>query len=602
MFIRSQSYTLKSGKTVQTFTLLEAYRVHGNPRQRTLLNLGHNFKIPKKNWRILTQMVEDQLRGIPPLPFEDEALQTASQRIVERLHETGYDIHAPRDDRDVILTDEITHEATRTVGGERVALKALQLLGFAPILRGLKWNQNQMDWATVLVVGRMLSPGSEAQTYDWMCDRSSILELLQAKCPSERSLYDVGDLLYTNRKAIMAQLFGNTRALLGFGETIVFYDLTNTYFTGRQQGELLKFGRSKEKRNNGPLVTLAVVLDASGFPRTANILPGNASEPATLKQAIGQLNGATPTVIMDAGIASEANIAYLKQQGLGWLCVERNKTPPVPEKKPDETFETGTKTIVRAWKLGVKDEELRGYLHSEAKQAVKDQILDKKRTEFEEAIAYLNDGLSIKGRPKKLEVIQDKVARRKEEYKNIADQYDVNVIEKKGNPNAARIRIHRRPAFDECTDASGGYIIRTSHTDWELGEIARTYWRLAEIEQTFRTMKSDLGLRPFFHRKKERIEAHLFLSVLAFHTAHLIRWKLRARQIHSNWAAIKVQLNHQHRITTILPQNKTHCIELKQDATLKPFPREVFKSMELKLGKNTEKKKVKRLPKKDVEM
>ncbi len=106
------------------------------------------------------------------------------------------------------------------------------------------------------------------------------------------------------------------------------------------------------------------------------------------------------------------------------------------------------------------------------------------------------------------------------------------------------------------------------------------------MEQTFRTMKSDLGLRPIYHRKTLRMEAHLFLCILAFHTAHLIRSKLRAHQIHSSWGTIKVRLNHQNRVTTILPQNKTHGILLKQDARLKPFAQNVFKAMGLRMGKN----------------
>jgi len=365
-------------------------------------------------------MIMDDLLGLPQLPFEEDALKQASQDIAQRLKASGYVIHDPRDDRDAILTNEIEHTDTRTVGGERVALKALQLLGFPKILQTLNFNRNQIHWATALVVGRMLSPSSELQTLEWMKERSSILDLLDANSPGKQSLYDVGDLLYNHRGAIMETLFGNTKTLLGFEETIIFYDLTNTFYTGRQQGDLLKFGRSKEKRSNCPLVTLAVVLDGSGFPRTANILPGNASEPATLKQAIAQLNGDKPTVIMDSGIATEANIAYLKEQGLGWICVERSKTPRVPEGKPNETFQTTTKTRIRAWSLGVKDQELRVYLHSEAKQAGSDQILEKKRTEFEEAVASLNEGLSIKGRPKKYAVIEQKIGRLTEKYKKVA--------------------------------------------------------------------------------------------------------------------------------------------------------------------------------------
>ncbi len=601
MYIRSKSRTLKSGIKADTFSLVESHRVNGMSKQRTLLNLGQDFSIPQTQWRTLSRLVMDGLRGYEPLFLEDEALRKVSQEIIQRLQAKGYDPDDPRDDRDSILTYEIHHTDTRTVGGERVALQALQRLGFAEILQDLHLNEDQIHWATALVVGRMLSPGSERQTHEWMRERSSILELLRAKLPSERSLYDVGDLLYKHHKSIMDELFGHTRELLGFGETIVFYDLTNTFYTGRQQGTLLQYGRSKEKRSNCPLVTLALTLDASGFPRTANILPGNASEPGTLKQAIAQLAGAQPTVIMDAGIATEANLAYLKEQGLGWICVERAKTPPVPEREPDQVFETSTKTLVRAWGLGEQDQEQRVYLHSAARQAVGDQILQTKRAQFEEAIAHLNEGLTVKGRPKTYEVVQKKVGRLVEKYKKVAYQYAVTVGQKKDSPNAQSIRIQRRSAFDECTNASGGYIVRTSHTKWPCKKVARTYWRLNEIEQTFRTIKSDLGLRPIYHRKQERIEAHLFLSILAFHTAHLIRSQLRTHQIHRSWGTLKVALNHQNRVTTVLPQNKTHCILLKQDADLKPFQRKVFQALELNIGNYTQRIKTKRPKKEDTD-
>jgi len=92
------------------------------------------------------------------------------------------------------------------------------------------------------------------------------------------------------------------------------------------------------------------------------------------------------------------------------------------------------------------------------------------------------------------------------------------------------------------------------------------------------------------------------LCILAFHTAHLIRSKLRSHQIYNSWGTIKVRLNHQNRVTTILPQNKTHCILLKQDAKLKPFPQKVFKAMGLRLGRNVQKIKAKRSIEKDEEM
>ncbi len=539
------------------------------------------------------QRVMDELRGFARLPLEDEALVQAGKDIVQKLKQTGYDVHDPRDDRDAILTHEIHHTDTRTVGGERVALQALRTLGFAKILRTLNFNQDQIHWATILVVGRMLSPGSERQTHDWMCEQSSILDLLRSRCPSLNTLYNTAARLYKHRKPTLDELFGNTRELLDFTEPIAFFDLTNTYYTGRKKGELLRHGRSKEKRRDCPLVTLAMTLDASGFPRTAEILLGNASEPKTLRTTMEQLNGAKSTVIMDAGIMTEANMAYLKQQGLNWIGVQRTRTPPVPNREPDQVFQTTSEMQVRAWKLEEESGEQRVYLHSEARQAVSDQIVTTKRAKLETAIAHLNEGLALPRRPKKYEVIQRKVGRLLEKYKQVGHHDEIKIV--KGTDNLAKtILLTRRSAYDACTEAFGGYVLRTSHREWSCEDIARTYWKLAEIERSFRTMKSSLGLRPIYHSKDEHIEAHLFLSILAFHTVHLIRAKLAEKQIHKSWATLKVKLNEHMRVTTVLPQNKTHCIVLEQDRDLKPFQRQIFQIMGLPLGRYTQRRKAKR--------
>ena len=137
MYIRDKPRSLKSGEQANTFTLVESYRVNGSPKQRTLLNLGQDFHIPKSQWRTLTRLIEDQLRGYARLPVEDDALIQACQNIVERLRHKGYDIHDPRDDRDAILTYEIDHVDTRTVGGERVAPEGPAATGLFPTAANL---------------------------------------------------------------------------------------------------------------------------------------------------------------------------------------------------------------------------------------------------------------------------------------------------------------------------------------------------------------------------------------------------------------------------------------------------------------------------------
>ncbi len=394
MFIRARKRTLKNGQERRSFALIQAQRVNGKPRNLTLLNLGKEFNIAEEDWRELTQQVVARLKGQTRLSYkeDDQDFQNAVDDIVERLQDNDYDVDAkPPDTRDTILTDEIRHRDSRTVAGERLAVEAMECLGIPEILRTLNFSETYVRLACAMIVGRMLNPGSDRATHQWMVNSSSILEILELNVPGLNSLYRCSDELHKHSHEIMDCLYGNTKELFDCDETIIFYDLTNTFYHGQEKGELLRYGRSKQKRNDCPLATLALTLDGSGFPRNAEILPGNVAEPGTLKQAIESLKGTTPTVIMDAGIATQENVAYMKEKGLNWICVQRTKAPAVPDREPEQAFETAGGVRIRAWELSKADRNLEDaqeneredperfvYVHSEARQATEEQILASK--------------------------------------------------------------------------------------------------------------------------------------------------------------------------------------------------------------------------------
>ena len=139
---------------------------------------------------------------------------------------------------------------------------------------------------------------------------------------------------------IEKHLFHRERDLLNIPATITFYDLTNTYCTGQHDDQgLRRFGRSKQRRNDCPLVTLALVLDEMGFPRSSEILPGNVGEAKTPKAALESLeevhgcrdSNNRPTVVMDAGIATDDNLRLLKEKGYDWICISRGVRKALPE-------------------------------------------------------------------------------------------------------------------------------------------------------------------------------------------------------------------------------------------------------------------------------
>jgi len=174
----------------------------------------------------------------------------------------------------------------------------------------------------------MCRPGSEIATHRWLQENSGLGELLDydfAKM-SRYALYRISDKLYHHKKDIEDHFFDQEKQLFGFKETITLYDLTSTYFEGTCQGnELAEREHSKEKRSDCPLVTLALVLDGSRFPKHSQVFKGNASEAKTLEQMINSLRSQKlrsifeyekPTIVMDAGIATQDSGFGVDQKGM----------------------------------------------------------------------------------------------------------------------------------------------------------------------------------------------------------------------------------------------------------------------------------------------
>ena len=580
MFVSARGYTRKDGSKGTTFTLLESYLVNGVSKHDRLLNLGQEFDLPKSQWKRFAKHVTELLQGVQDIPFENSSYEKRVRDVAGQLKKKGYDPeHRKRKKKKyAVVLEKSEHLEVREVGGERLALQALKDLRLEALLLELGFRPKDVKIALVLIVGRMLHPDSERKTHDWMCNTSSILELLNLDpAPSLNAFYRCNDLLYQHRHAITEGLFGVTKEMLGLDGTLVFYDLTNTFYYGEEKGELLRYGRSKEKRSNCPLVSMALTLDASGFPRGVEILPGNVSEPGTLQSALDKLDDTeTPTVIMDAGISTEDNRALLKEKGLSWICVDRRRTPR-PTGAPDLQFTSDSGAKIQAWILPSEEGEQRLYVHSDAREKLGKEILEKEINAYLKSLKKVKKGLPIPRRMKGLDRVNDKVCRLAQAHSGVSHLFKVEVIPKEGNPKvAADIRITKRPAHEDKWRSVGGYVLLTNREDLDPETLLRTYWRLAEIEQAFRSMKSDFGLRPIYHQKDERIEAHMFISILAYYATHLIRTKLKAHQIHDSWDTLRTHCNRIHRVTTKFHLSEESDVLMTRDQNLSLFMKPVY--------------------------
>ena len=306
--------------------------------------------------------------------------------------------------------------------------------------------------------------------------------------------------------------------LFGLPHTVTLYDLTNTFFEGEAAAQTkAERGHSKEKRSDCPLLTLGLVLDGSGFVRRSEVFAGAVNEDTTLAPMLDALHApADALVVMDAGIATEANIVWLRENGDRYLAVSRERARRFD---PDLAIalETRSRQTVHVHKVVDADGgEVRLYCYSEAR-AKKEQGI---AARFEGALRKRLEGLSRPRTRKRLDHVWQRIGRIKEKSRGVGAHYVIAVIADDSGKKARAVTWQRRPRAGTMITHQGVYCLRTNVEDWDEEVLWRTYTALTDVEAVFRSLKSELGLRPIFHQTQRRSDGPLFITVSADQMVH----------------------------------------------------------------------------------
>lgn len=600
MYIRKVKQINKdTGKEYYTHRLAETYRnAAGKVRQRVLLNLGTHFSVPQENWKKLADRIETILSGqqilfLPADEIENEA-QSIAKRIVHRdakvvevgaVAEQHLVPEQQEKDYQAVDVNSLEHQQPRQIGAEYVGYSMLKQLEFEQLLSDLNFNRKQINTAIGSMVGRLVAPGSERATQEYLRTGGALDELLGCNFHDLKkdSLYDIADKLLCKKNIIEKRLFQKEKSLFQLDEIITLYDLTNTYFEGKSdKNSNAAYGRSKEKRGDCPLVTLALVLDASGFPKKSEIFAGNVSEPKTLSQVIKRLenseNNLKPIIIFDAGISSEENISWLKNNGYRYIAV--SKKNEIKEVGDDYVELRHKKDYSIKAKL-VKDEttlENKLYCYSEMKEKKEWGIRDQAELRYENELEKLSAGLKKNGTTKKYVKILEKIGRLKEKHKRVSFAYEVQVIADKEGVNAVAIRWTH---VDSKQKTPGIYCLRSDCDNLGAQEMWDIYIMLTELEDAFRCLKSELGLRPIYHQITKRVDSHIFISVLAYHLLHTIRYQLKMHGINERWETIKKELRTHIRITSTLQCKDGRKLHIRKNSLPNPRQIQIYRALNL---------------------
>jgi len=587
MFIRKVTQNNKKNKQkYHTFKLVESVRTERGPRQRDILNLGTNFKLPQKLWKDLANRIEEIIIGQSTLLDYPEEIETLAKKYGKKIikQQSSVVIEKKEEpDYQTVDINSLENEQPRTIGAEHVVYNTLQELELDQKLESLGFNKRQMEAAIGVISGRLINPGSERATHIWLQDISSIDELMDTDFSnlSQDRVYKASDMLLSKQKEIEEHLCWKERTLFNLEEKIILYDLTNTFFEGSGvYNDKACFGPSKEKRTDCPLVTMGLVLDNNGFPKRSTTYDGNVSEPGTLKSMIHDLSDEKllikPTIVLDAGIAIEDNIKWLKDNQYFYVVVSRKKKKDIPANIDLVTVKEKNGTIIKS-ALVKNEDEVELYCHSIRKEKKERSIKNAFYQRFEEELKKVQSALSKRNGVKRYDKVIERIGRLKERYKRVAHRYKVTIKKDPKTKNAADINWHLK----EKGINEGVYWLRTNKIELKEQQIWNIYNMLTDIEDAFRCMKSDLGLRPVNHQKEYRVDGHLFITVLAYHILHTIRFKLRLKGIHHSWNTIRTLLSTQVRITTMMKRKDGKVIHIRKSSQAELSYKKIYDALNI---------------------
>jgi transposase len=525
----------KNGKEHTYWALVESFRTAKGSRHRVVAYLGELKRSERDGWAQLSRHLNGRARPQPSLfdpPHCDD--HTDDEPVLVKLK--GVRLQRLRDFGDVWL-----------------ALGLWRLLGLDRLLSDLMPSgREEVPWeqvAAILTIARFCEPSSELHIADTWYRRTALEDLLgvEVKQVNHRRLYAGLDQLLPHKEAIEKHLKERLGDLFDLDYELLLYDVTSTYFEGAcQANPLAQRGYSRDSRPDCLQVCIGLVVTTDGIPLGYEVYSGNTHDSKTVEvivQAMEAKYGQANRIwVMDRGMISEDNLKFLRARGGSYIVgtpkamlrrfeqhlidQEWNEVQDGVEVKlvpgPD-----GNETFVLARSADRRKKE----------KAMHQRFLDR----MEEALAKMQASIES-GRLKDEAVAQRRLGRLQERYWRASGAFDIQITKRKSprskspkskssQKKASSGKTHlsitwsRRQSWSEWASLSEGcYLLRTNLTESDPATLWKQYIQLTEAEWAFRIEKDELGIRPIWHQKEERVLGHILVCFLGY-----VLWKALAQ-------------------------------------------------------------------------
>jgi transposase len=505
MFLRSTNRK-KDGKRHRYYSVVENQRISGDKTvQRTVLYLGEINDSQQTAWRRTLEVFDEeqqQTRNLSLFPDDREVPADTLDSLQVNL--AGLELRRPRPFGNCWLASELWRQLGLTDFWQERLPAGREDVSWEKVLR-------------LLVVNRLLEPGSEFRVHRHWFVESAMDELLEADfaVAGKDRLYRCLDRIVEHKQELFVHLKQKWAELFAADFEVLLYDLTSTYFEGgMEECDKAKRGYSRDSRPDCVQVVIALIVTPDGFPLAYEVMDGNTSEQKTLQpfpdrieKAYGQ---ARRVWVMDRGIPTEATLKKMRERKISYLVGTPKGSINKHEKRWLELPWKQVRDSVQV-KLYEHQEELYVLARSDGRQAKEIAIRRKRLVRLLRKLRAMRRSL-----PGRDQLLLRMGAAKKEAGRAFGF---VTITLPAATESVTRSSFHFRVdkiKLRQAEQRDGHYLLRSNLTAEDPAVLWTRYIQLTNIEEAFRTLKSDLGLRPIHHRLERRVEAHIFVAFLAY--------------------------------------------------------------------------------------
>ena len=421
---------------------------------------------------------------------EIERLKVEAKRMLEELKpQLNFNFEAYEEDTKAVeIVSSLQNNQVQAIGTKLIFGRIYDAIGF---------HQVPDEMFRHLVIARLAYPSSKLKTVDYLLRHRGIKLDISA-------IYRFLDRLANQHQPLVEQIaFEHTKRMQGGQVSVVFYDMTTLHFEAEDEDDLRQAGFSKVGKHTHPQIYVGLLVGANGFPIAYDIFCGKSYEGHTLipflERFSQRFNLGKPTVIADSGLLSKRNIEALKAQGYHYIIGARLKT---------ESTKVKQQILAKAWedevaRSFVKGDDERLVVHYSSKRAHRDK--DNRRKGLERLQRRVQSGQLTKAHLNN---------RGYNKYLKMQGEVHIEIDMEKYEQDAA-------------WDGLKGYVTNTTLSHEEL---LAHYSQLWKIEKAFRMSKTDLRIRPIYHRLEHRIHAHICIVFSAYSIYKTLEWALREKQ------------------------------------------------------------------------